>query len=414
MIDNAILYNQLNTAYHKTAVRIRSAMQPIFEELDHRLAAAKAGVKKHIQPAQNDETENGDVAQPANDTDENGNVTQPANGTTENGNVAAMALDRTSIGDLEPPFAFLKLLTSIEAIQEETELLLDKNPLDSLFSFELAHLKPPPALPSLKLIKPKRDRKADLERKRKEREAEAAARALISGTRPRRKVIAVVAAAASVSAIAVAAEEEGEADAEAEAEGEEELPDTEMVPDTETMPEAVPEKRAGEEQELEVEVEPEKERGSESAPQPELAPVPEPETERRAERGPELREEPATTELGVAPRVEPISPESAPFLTPEGPAIQAQQSQQSQDAVTVRIPRKRGPQRRGSSLPSPSDAPPLVTDVDHKGSFKMFDKGWILPPEQKRGGRRPVERLPLPPRKRVKTGKRCGSTIDYF
>jgi hypothetical protein len=104
-------------------------------------------------------------------------------------------------------------LTSIEAIQEETELLLDKNPLDSLFNFELAHLKPPP-LPSLKLPKPKRDRKADLERKRKEREAEAAARVLIS-------VITVVAAAAAVSVIAVAADEEGEA----EAEGEEELPD---------------------------------------------------------------------------------------------------------------------------------------------------------------------------------------------
>jgi hypothetical protein len=418
VIDNAILYNQLNTAYHKTAVRIRSAMQPIFEELDHRLAAAKAGVKKDIQSAQNGVTENGDVAQPTNNTDENGNVAQPANETTENGNVAAMAID-TSIGDLEPPFEFLKLLTSIEAIQEETELLLDKNPLDSLFSFELAHLKPPPPLPSLKLSKPKRDRKADLERKRKEREAEAAARALISGTRPRRKVITVV--AATVSAIAVTADEEGEADAEAEAEGEEELLDMEMVPEAETVPEAVPEKGAGEEQELEVEVEPERERGPESemAPQPEFAPAPEPETERRAEKEPELRKEDTTAESGAASRpVGPISPEAeaaAPFLTPEGPAIQAQpSSQKTQDAATVRIPRKRGPPRRGSSLPSPSDAPPLVTDVDHKGSFKMFDKGWILPPEQKRGGRRPVERQPLPPKKRVKTGKRCRFTIDCF
>lgn len=355
-------------------------MQPIFEELDHRLAAAKAGVKKDIQPAQ---------------IDENGNV---ANDTAENGNVAAMAIDRTSIGDLEPPFDFLKLLTSIEAIQEETELLLDKNPLDSLFSFELAHLKPPPPLPSPKLVKPKRDRKADLERKRKEREAEAAARALISGTRPRRKMIVVTTAA--VSASTVAAEEEGEADAEAEAEGEDELPDTEMVPDTGTVPEAVP-------KELQVEVGPERERGPESdmAPQTELAPVPEPETERRTERG-----EPATAEPAAAPRpVEPVSPEvEGPFLTPEGPAIQ------SQKAVSVRVPGKRGPQRRGSSLPSPTDAPPMVTDVDPKGSFKLFDKGWILPPEQKRGGRRPVERPPLPPKKRVRTGKRCGFMIDYF
>ena len=162
-----------------------------------------------------------------------------------------------------------------------------------------------------------------------------------------------------------------------------------MVPETETVPEAVPEKGAGEAQELEVEVEPERERGPEleMAPQPELAPVPEPETERQAEREPALRKEHATAEPGAAPRpVEPISPEveaSAPFLTPEGPAIQAQPSQQTQDAATVCVPRTRGLQRRGPSLPSPSDAPPLVTDVDHEGSFKMFDKGWILPPEER-------------------------------
>lgn len=369
VIDNAILYNQPNTAYHKTAVRIRSAMQPIFEELDCRLAEAKAGGQKNAQPTEN-----------------------------ENGQVST--LDRMSIGNLEPPLEFLKLLTSIEGIQEETDLDLDKNPLDLLFSFELAKLKPPPPLPSPKPVKPKRDRKADLERKRKEREAEAAARALLSVTRPRRMAVtATIGAVATLSALVVATEEEAaeverEAEVETETETEAEL--------AEIVPEAEPETGADEEQDLGVEREQEQEPAPvpaplEPAPTSAFAPPPQPEA---------VPEESAIAEPAPAPvPVEAISEKApAPFIF--APQVPTTQTQGTQNAATVRVPIRRGPGRRQSSLPSPSDAPPLVTDVDNKGSFQLFDKGWILPPEQKRGGRRPVERQPLPPKKRVKTGKR--------
>jgi hypothetical protein len=48
---------------------------------------------------------------------------------------------------------------------------------------------------------------------------------------------------------------------------------------------------------------------------------------------------------------------------------------------------------------------PMVNDVDNHQSFKMFDAGWILPPDQKRGGRQSLDRSTLPPpRKRIKTG----------
>jgi hypothetical protein len=61
---------------------------------------------------------------------------------------------------------------------------------------------------------------------------------------------------------------------------------------------------------------------------------------------------------------------------------------------------KRGP----LVLPGHSEVPPIVEEVDKRQSFKMFDAGWILPDNQKRGGRTAVERAPLPPpRKRIRT-----------
>ena len=62
---------------------------------------------------------------------------------------------------------------------------------------------------------------------------------------------------------------------------------------------------------------------------------------------------------------------------------------------------KRGP----LLLPGQSGVPPMVDDVDNQRSFKMFDAGWILPPDQRRGGRAPVERQAVPPpRKRIRIG----------
>lgn len=65
--------------------------------------------------------------------------------------------------------------------------------------------------------------------------------------------------------------------------------------------------------------------------------------------------------------------------------------------VASEPPKKR---RRQSAMPGQAETPPMVTDVDSQGLFKMFDAGWILPSGQRRGGRQPVERAPLPPKKK--------------
>lgn len=39
----------------------------------------------------------------------------------------------------------------------------------------------------------------------------------------------------------------------------------------------------------------------------------------------------------------------------------------------------------------------ILTDINSKDSFALFDKGWILDPGVRRGGRARIERLPLPP-----------------
>ena len=46
--------------------------------------------------------------------------------------------------------------------------------------------------------------------------------------------------------------------------------------------------------------------------------------------------------------------------------------------------------------------PHLIETIDKQQSFKMFNEGWILPPDQKRGGRARVERPPPPVPKKKK------------
>ena len=66
------------------------------------------------------------------------------------------------------------------------------------------------------------------------------------------------------------------------------------------------------------------------------------------------------------------------------------------------------PRKRSSVAPvGQTSVPRVVNDVDNRGSFHMFNAGWILPPDQKRGGRASaMDRSALPPpRKRPRTGK---------
>jgi hypothetical protein len=56
----------------------------------------------------------------------------------------------------------------------------------------------------------------------------------------------------------------------------------------------------------------------------------------------------------------------------------------------------------------------VLTDINPKDSFALFDKGWILEPGVRRGGRARIERLPPPlPKKRPKGVCVCHASIVY-
>ena len=66
-----------------------------------------------------------------------------------------------------------------------------------------------------------------------------------------------------------------------------------------------------------------------------------------------------------------------------------------------------GPAPASIPIPAPGSSGPehephLIETIDKQQSFKMFNEGWILPPDQKRGGRVRVERLPPLPSKKKK------------
>ncbi|KAL1940886.1 hypothetical protein VTO73DRAFT_7927 [Trametes versicolor] len=67
---------------------------------------------------------------------------------------------------------------------------------------------------------------------------------------------------------------------------------------------------------------------------------------------------------------------------------------------------------RRSVVHVPRDLPLTVDNVDNRKSFTMFERGWILPPDQKRGGRARVERNPLPPPKKKAKHAHEGSRLS--
>jgi NuA3 HAT complex component NTO1 len=85
-------------------------------------------------------------------------------------------------------------------------------------------------------------------------------------------------------------------------------------------------------------------------------------------------------------------------------AVQAADPSEQHSHKEAAKQRSRGWKRGPLVLPGHSEVPPIVEEVDKRQSFKMFDAGWILPENQKRGGRTAVERTALPPpRKRMRT-----------
>ncbi|KAG2075522.1 hypothetical protein BDR04DRAFT_1091014 [Suillus decipiens] len=248
VLSNAILYNKPGTSFYKTAQRMQISSQPILQEL---------GSLAH----------NHSPLTPPDSSD-------------------SSVLSQTSIGDLEPLMETIQLLTSTQDIQDNINLLLDADPISSLFSFELPRIKPPPPPPVPSLPPPPKSKAP--KKKRPPKTAEPGLLDISPGFRAPRTRGALAAAAAF-------------------------------------------EAEAGFEPEFQFTAEP---------------------------------------ELG---------------------AIDVDQK------VLSEPPKKR---RRQTAMPGRAETPPMVTDVDSQGLFKMFDAGWILPTGQRRGGRQPVERVPLPQKKK--------------
>lgn len=250
-----MIYNRPGTPFFKAAQRIKASAEPVMADLD-RIASSRIP---------DDELEDG----------------KPAS-------------SRPTFGNLEPPLRLLDLLLSESAIKDDIDLILDKEPLEYLFSYESPKFKPKPPPPP---PKPRRNRKADLERKRLER---------LAATR-------------------------GQLDA-----------------------------------------------------SPGF----------RAPRTRRARAVVAAFEAEVA-KQDVIS--GGPESVPSGEGIGA-------EGVPLTGPKARS-KRASAGVSGHAEHPPMLETVDNQQSFSLFDKGWILPPDQRRGNRPPIERHPLPPpRKKAKTG----------
>ncbi|KAI0924329.1 hypothetical protein AcW1_006473 [Taiwanofungus camphoratus] len=256
VLDNAMIYNRPGTPFFKAAQRIKASAEPVMADLD-RIASSRIP---------DDELEDG----------------KPAS-------------SRPTFGNLEPPLRLLDLLLSESAIKDDIDLILDKEPLEYLFSYESPKFKPKPPPPP---PKPRRNRKADLERKRLER---------LAATR-------------------------GQLDA-----------------------------------------------------SPGF----------RAPRTRRARAVVAAFEAEVA-KQDVIS--GGPESVPSGEGIGA-------EGVPLTGPKARS-KRASAGVSGHAEHPPMLETVDNQQSFSLFDKGWILPPDQRRGNRPPIERHPLPPpRKKAKTAR---------
>jgi len=260
------------------------------------------------------------------------------------------------LGDFEPPLDVLDLLMSSDLIRDDLNMELDVDPVSTLLKYEFARVKPVPEDISTPQAQParqskkktKRGRKADVERTKADKEAKAR----------------------ETAAAHVAQEDEGE----------EEVDEAVAIASV-----------ANEDNRMQEDLE----------------------RQRRREHHTTLDESTGFR----PPRTRGAKAAAAAF------EAEAHGSTPISASSSISIPASAGPSRppdsaddsanqRNSHWKRPSIAPMsqasiprVVNDVDNRDSFNMFNAGWILRPDQKRGGRAPTEKSALPPpRKRQKTG----------
>ncbi|KAJ3836367.1 bromodomain and PHD finger-containing protein 3 [Lentinula raphanica] len=114
VLNNAMTYNKAGTPFFKAAQRIHNSARPILEELE----------RAYTKPNPNQSLERSEDAAMEVDT--------------------PILPSPSLIGDLEPPLELVELLLSLEAIKDESSLVLTSDPISSLINVELPVFKPPP------------------------------------------------------------------------------------------------------------------------------------------------------------------------------------------------------------------------------------------------------------------------------
>lgn len=298
LVNNALLYNKPGSQYNKMALKVQEGAHNKFAELDTALIDVK-----HF------------------------------------------------IGDLEPPMENLVLLESGHLISNDLDILLDDDPLSSLFQYSLPQLKPPPPSPPPPPPKPpkaprvKRGRKATDKKK----------------------------------AVLVADDVSSVADGEAQPNNQQDL-----LQDGLDKPELELESPIGLQSWM-----PRTTRSTAAAMDVvSIPPVP---VLNRGKRG-----RPKKIPVVVAPESEEDSISVEALDEVRGDDLEKEVASTAQ---------KSSRKKRATTFHGPSEGlPEVVVSVDDMQSFALFDQGWILPDTYRRGGRPPVDKVEAPPRKRARTG----------
>ena len=175
VLDNAMVYNKPDTAYFRAARRIKTVAERTLPDLDrfvnqHLLAPSIEQVDPSVEPE------------------------QPV------------------IGNLEPSLHMLDLLVTTEHIRAESRFVLDKQPVDTLFSYEFGEMKPPstppPAPPTPAPAAKARDKKLGRARAKERRAAAVGVAMAHPKTRRGRAAAGVVEAEAPAIALPIEAQSE--------------------------------------------------------------------------------------------------------------------------------------------------------------------------------------------------------------
>ncbi|KAF8196835.1 hypothetical protein K438DRAFT_2121282 [Mycena galopus ATCC 62051] len=265
------------------------------------------------------------------------------------------------IGDLEPPLEILDLLLSADAIKDESELILSADPITSLYNFEFQKRKPLPPPPTPPPDATELHRRRIEERKEREKKQDKERRERKKEKREAEKE---------------KARERRERDREKRAEKKaqaaaRDASNGETVSGGSSIADTV--SALGSD--------------SQSAP-PDL-------------RVPRTRGAVAATF------------ETDATTSQAGPSTSVSARGRPRKGTTTSVPVSQSP---SAPIPAPGEIP-LVEHVDERGSFTMFERGWILPAGQRRGGRVPVEpaeRSAAPPPKKKMRFDRGSSHLSVF